>query len=223
MKHYKDNSKRAQAVRYAFTCFLILQIITFLFQLHEAHLIHRILNDKPYMEMEVYVSDESIQLFEYAEYATAFATIITFILWMHRAHKNIASTNWNLMYAPPLSIWSWMIPFANLFLPFLIMKEMSNALLARIENGQLREKLKINRSIFGVWWSLFIIKNFIIRLNGSIIAGFESAGEYLQMVFWELTLNAYLIGCIIYTMYFLRKLFALEEKAFEPLEAIGLD
>lgn len=43
------------------------------------------------------------------------------------------------------------------------------------------------------------------------------------MVFWELTLNAYPIGRIIYTMYLLRKLFALEEKALVSLEESGLD
>lgn len=48
---------------------------------------------------------------------------LLFIVWFHRAYRNLARYGYRLRHRPTIAIWSWLIPVGNLFAPKQIANE----------------------------------------------------------------------------------------------------
>ena len=63
-----------------------------------------------------------VSLLEFIIYIT---TVVFFLMWLHRAYKNLRALNPanRLDHSPGLAVGSFFIPFANLYFPYRVVKE----------------------------------------------------------------------------------------------------
>jgi hypothetical protein len=88
------------------------------------------------------------------------ASPIFFIVWWHLAFQNLpALGNSDLRFSPTWTIAAWLIPVANVIVPYYVMVEVWQGshpgnLTAREGRGA------AGASIVGLWWGLFLISHF---------------------------------------------------------------
>lgn len=56
-------------------------------------------------------------------FATVIYTVVTFLVWLHRASANLWNTGHQLTWGPGWTIGAWCIPIANLIIPMMIIRE----------------------------------------------------------------------------------------------------
>jgi hypothetical protein len=97
-------------------------------------------------------------------------TIITFLVWQHRAYKNLpALKSRNLQNSPGWAVGWWFIPFANLWMPFQVIREMWNE-----SDPDFEEELGFLSNSYGTplivgwWWAFWIIGNIVTNISGRV-------------------------------------------------------
>lgn len=77
-----------------------------------------------------------------------------FINWMRRAYYNLHQVKTDLKYKESYAAWGWFIPFANLWYPYQIMKEIwiHTQSESNIENIE-------PHSVARLWWIAWIVNN----------------------------------------------------------------
>lgn len=144
-------------------------------------------------------------------------TIVVFLIWLHRAFKNLpALAAQNLEFSPGWAVGWWFIPFANLVKPYQIMSELWNA----GDSDYDPELFLSNRigtpSIIGWWWGFFIIGGIIGRISDSLSNANLSYSLVALMIYCVLHgIAAFLIITII------RKITREQDLRFEKLGKIN--
>ena len=93
------------------------------------------------------------------EFIIYITTVVFFLMWIHRAYKNLRALNPanRLDYSPGLAVGGFFIPFANLFIPFRVVKEIWQ------KSWPADEALLYAPSppaIFGLWWTFWLLASF---------------------------------------------------------------
>jgi hypothetical protein len=111
-----------------------------------------------------YVSSGDMQLSENVQAAirpfqfVAFiVTAVFFLIWIYRAHANLP---WlgsrNLQYSPAWAIGGFFIPFVNLVLPFLVVREIWKASDPKRMDGHSWKDSQLSLLVLW-WWILFLV------------------------------------------------------------------
>lgn len=88
--------------------------------------------------------------------------IVAFLVWLHRAYKNLRAFAPKTDFSPGWAVGNWFIPFGNLVLPYRAVKELwiksdpavdFSAGFARAGDGAR------NTFIVGIWWFFWIVSN----------------------------------------------------------------
>jgi Domain of unknown function (DUF4328) len=79
-----------------------------------------------------------------------FVTAIVFVLWFRRARINAESSGWPQRRARGWTIWAWIVPIANLFVPFQLMADIWHASLPAGERGG-------TALLPGLWWAAWLL------------------------------------------------------------------
>jgi hypothetical protein len=78
-------------------------------------------------------------------------TAIAWLLWQHRAHANLRALGVaNLSFSPGWAVGWWFIPFANIVMPYLTVRELWKA--SNPDAGALEWKARGGAAIVGFWW-----------------------------------------------------------------------
>ena len=83
---------------------------------------------------------------------------VSVLVWMHRASKNLVALGvTNQRHSPRMSIIWWFVPFAALYLPYAVMKEIAQASHPVADrDGNAWETAPVPR-LLGFWWSAWLI------------------------------------------------------------------
>jgi hypothetical protein len=90
--------------------------------------------------------------------ALALGTIVTaiaFLMWMHRAYRNLPALGaQRLAMTPSWAVGWWFVPFANLVMPY-----QSTAEIWRYSDPRQANKLRKSASVLvAVWWGAFLVR-----------------------------------------------------------------
>lgn len=97
-------------------------------------------------------------------------TGITFLRWIHRSNKNLRALSGEPMtFTPGWSVGWYFVPFANLFKPYQVMKEIWKVSHKRKDT---------THAIVGWWWALWLISNFLGRLAFKLVLRADDASDY---------------------------------------------
>ncbi|MBK9371024.1 MAG: DUF4328 domain-containing protein [Deltaproteobacteria bacterium] len=106
-------------------------------------------------------------------------TPILFFVWSYQAHENarLLAPGATLSNGPGVMIWSYFIPFVNLFLPYSAMKEVFSASDAAARAGD--DDLGRPGSGGPLWlggWIVYVVTNIIVSATNQLEA-LSSSGE----------------------------------------------
>lgn len=100
--------------------------------------------------------DDRLELATYMAAGAFLIAGVSFLIWFHRAYKNIKTMGRN-RFTPGWAIGAWAVPFLNLVRPYQMMKELTT------ESPRHRPLYPPNA--VGLWWSTVLIN---IVLNGAL-------------------------------------------------------
>jgi heme/copper-type cytochrome/quinol oxidase subunit 2 len=83
-------------------------------------------------------------------------SLVTFLIWFYRAYSNLHEKAPNLKRKRYWAILGWVIPIVNLYLPYLIIKEMYANIAILTNNPSAQESIKKWTTI-NLWWTLYIL------------------------------------------------------------------
>ena len=156
-----DNSKRAKNLIIIFWVLTGLTLIGIISGYFELQLLKNAQIGIYASESEANASDLRQGIIGIAQTGIYIASIVLFLNWFRRAYGNLHRFGINyLKHKESMAVWAWFIPIIFLFRPVQIMNEIWN---------ETQEKIKKFDSIYnggliiGLWWTLFIISNFIGR------------------------------------------------------------
>lgn len=86
-------------------------------------------------------------------------TVLLMLVWTYRAYANLPGLKARQLEATPgWAVGYWLIPIANIVLPFKIMRELWHGSDPEIEENNLFYRNKAGTpEIIGFWWGLFIV------------------------------------------------------------------
>ena len=98
-------------------------------------------------------------------------TIIFFLIWLHRAFKNLPALGaTNLEFSPGWAVGWWFIPFANLVKPYQVVRELWNSSDSDFDPDLFLSNTVGTASIIIWWWAFFIIGNVVGRVADKLEA-----------------------------------------------------
>jgi hypothetical protein len=91
------------------------------------------------------------------------ATVIAFVMWAHRAHRNLPALGaTGLEFSPRGAVGWYFVPFLNLFKPYQVMREIYNASEPSVTFESESEWRSRNApAIIKIWWTLFLFSSFV--------------------------------------------------------------
>ena len=88
---------------------------------------------------------------------------VTVCMWIYRAHDNLRAAGFELEYTPGWSVGWYFIPFANLIMPFNVMKEQWNT---TFSNGD--SYTSEAPSIITMWWVSYVVGSIFGNIGGVV-------------------------------------------------------
>ncbi|HEX8163778.1 MAG TPA: DUF4328 domain-containing protein [Pyrinomonadaceae bacterium] len=94
------------------------------------------------------------------------ATVVAFLMWLHRAYKNLHAFGVRTEMSPGWAVGNWFIPFLNLVRPYQSVKELWIKSDPGVDftHGFARAGAGVgSTALVGFWWFLWILANFASR------------------------------------------------------------
>ena len=92
---------------------------------------------------------------------------IAWPIWQHRAQANLRALGaQDLRFSPGWAAGWWFIPFANILMPFLTMRELSKASHPRA--GAVDWKARATHPILGFWWAAWLGYSVVRSIGGAV-------------------------------------------------------
>lgn len=159
-----DNSKRAKIVMIIFWILTGLTVIGIVSGYFELEILKNAQQGEFISDEEANASDIRQMIIGLLQTGLYIASIVVFLNWFRRAYGNLHRIGITyLKHKESMAVWSWFIPIIFLFRPVQIMNEIWTETQEKIKKYDSNYNLKSRGLIIGLWWTLFIISNFIGR------------------------------------------------------------
>ena len=111
------------------------------------------------------------------------ATIVLFLVWLHRCYKNLPALEaGNLEFTPGWAVGWWFIPFANLFKPFQVMSELYDASEPDYDvEAHYLQASPGTPEIIVFWWAFFLIGNVASNVVNRLVDNNGNVSEYFPV------------------------------------------
>lgn len=104
-------------------------------------------------------------------FPVSIATIVLFLVWLYRAHKNLLSLKpTHLDFSPGWAVGWWFIPFLNLVKPYQVVREVWWESDPEIPDGPgfLSASLHYAPTYMGFWWGFWIASNILSNVASRV-------------------------------------------------------
>lgn len=134
----------------------------------------------------------------------AVLTVISFLLWFYKTHKNTVNISEQpLKYSPLWSVGGFFIPLINLVLPYKIAKEIWYASVNdSYDYNQLNNKPMVG--FIMTWWLLFILSSGTSRLSSQLILKAEELQSFIEATISYIVSDSLIILGSIAAIYFIK-------------------
>jgi predicted Zn finger-like uncharacterized protein len=158
-------------------------------------------------------------------FAVTVATVITFCMWIHRAHKNLSLLGAEgLQYSAGWAVGYFFIPIVNLFRPYQVTQEIWKASDPAVPpEDPFAWKNAPGSGLIGAWWALWIITNIVgnvvfrMTLSPNPTPDMLKAGAVISAVDEMLSIAAALLAILV-----IKRIQERQDPKYEQvLEAVG--
>ena len=119
-----------------------------------------------------------------AQFAVYIATVVLFLVWLHRAYKNLRAFGVRTEQSSGWAVGSWFIPILNLFRPYQIVKELwiKSDLGVDFTSGFAQPGPGARgTSLVGLWWAAWIVASLVDRIYFRLMMQAETPDEIAAM------------------------------------------
>jgi hypothetical protein len=212
----KDNSNRAKILLSVFGVLIGLLLIGLLTGYNELQMLKNAQMGDYVSEQEANTSDMLQGVVGLSQLGLFLTSVIVFLNWFRRAYGNLHRAGVILKHQESMAVWAWIIPIVSFFRPVQIMNEIWMATQEKIKELDTSYTIKGGGIIIGLWWTLFLISNFVGRFL--LTAAFKQETIEQLILSSEATLLSDIIQLLeaILVMLIVYKLSKMESKmAFE--------
>lgn len=161
---FKDNSKRANILITVFWVLTGLTLIGILTGYSELQMLKRAQIGEYISEEEANTSDMIQGIIGILQFGLYIASVVVFLNWFRRSYGNLHRLQIRyLRHNESMSVWAWFIPIVSFYRPIQIMIEIWNKIQYQIKKSDPSYIIKKGGFIIGLWWTLYILSNFIGR------------------------------------------------------------
>jgi hypothetical protein len=176
---YSSGRGRATVVIVLFGAGICLVVVMFVLHLLLYFQMDRMKRGQPVSETELdtnYYAQLALSLI-YAIWWLA--TVIAFLMWTHRAHRNLHSLGaTDLEFSPAGAVGWYFFPFLNLYKPYQVMREIYNASNPDDLRYQITRWSDHGPMIVKTWWALFLLMSVASRAVNRMSAYPDTPGSF---------------------------------------------
>jgi len=196
-----------------FIIFLILDIIAVVSGYAQAELLNRAISGETITWIEAMSNDTRQALIGFAQIALFFASAIVFLIWIHRAHRNLPSLGaTDLRFTPGWAVGWFFVPIMSLFRPYQVASEICRASAPSVDTTDgTAWKSAATSPIVGWWWALFLISNFVSYIVIRISFTSEELPDLLASTYAYMVSDTIDVIGIIITILMVRRISQFQE------------
>ncbi|PKH46621.1 hypothetical protein KKB3_00400 [Dehalococcoides mccartyi] len=171
---YADIHGLSLAVLVTFGLLLIITIGSIISDYMQVEFINHAMTGSSISEADAVANDNRQAIFGMLSFIAIIVVDVLFLIWIHRAHKNLAPLGaTELQYSPGWAVGGFFIPVANIFIPYQVTREIWKASAPDYPNYKESNWKNVRlSSVLGWWWALYLINNFVswvmIRSSGNL-------------------------------------------------------
>lgn len=158
-----DNSKRAKSLIIVFGILIVITVIAVFSNYLELEILMKTKSGVFLDERETTINDLRQGIVALLQLGFYMASIVVFLKWFRRAYGNLHRLNVDVKHTERMALWYWIIPILCLYRPVQIMNEIWKKTQEKIVQYDSSYLIKNAGLLIGLWWTLFIISNFIGR------------------------------------------------------------
>jgi len=142
-------------------------------------------------------------------------TAVFFLMWIHRAHKNLTALGAaELKYSPGWAVGSFFIPVLNLFRPYQVVTEIWKASASRARRrGGINWTNEQTPVFLNLWWALWLISGFLDSLSTFLVFGTGQGQQQLIASRYRLVYDVVSISCAALAITVVLRITARQEAA----------
>jgi hypothetical protein len=156
------------------TFFAVLSIAAYALRLH---VIRSIETGAPLTLQTVRSSDHFVRIVAQLSIPMLIVVLVILLVWVHAARKNLDSFRAGpFRFSPALSVWSFIIPVASLWWPYLVLREIwkgSDPGLAPFSPEPFGTRR--GSPLVGLWWGAFLVNDLFAVCVGEIAVATRSS------------------------------------------------
>jgi hypothetical protein len=189
MEKLRPNSQRAKNAITLIWIVLVLQIASLISGFFQYDLLQIVANGGEISNETAIANDTREQTIGMIYFIAYIISAITFIQWFRRAYFNLHLRVNHLSQTEGSAAGSWFIPFANLYRPYQIMKELYQETKELLTKNEIRLNQNFSTKFLGIWWTLWIISNVIGNLVFRNSMKAETINELIRSTVAGMILN----------------------------------
>ena len=217
---FESGHSRAQWVSVFLAAIVILDIVAVWSDYVQVQLINRMIRGDFFTMAEAFASDNRQAAIGFIYLVLFIITGILFLMWIHRAHRNLPSLgSTNLKYSPGWAVGWFFIPIFSLWKPYQVTTEIWKASdpTTNINDSTAWQKSPAS-SIVSSWWFLFIISAFIGNIVIRLYLRAETPSEILAASWWGLIMDAIDIPAAILAILVVRNIDERQQMKSQPVK-----
>lgn len=185
LEGFKSLNKRATSIYWIFIIMLIISIVAFWSDYAEAQLIQRVIAGETITEFEAMANDSRQATIAFAWSILYFASAVAFLMWMHRAHKNLSALGaTGLRFTPGWAVGWFFVPIMCLFRPYQVTSEIWKASEPKVDTTDSTSWKNVATSpIVGWWWAFFLISSYIAMFAARLAFTGEELSQLLASTY----------------------------------------
>jgi uncharacterized protein DUF4328/zinc ribbon protein len=164
---------------------------------------------------EAQAADDRVMAIYVTLFVVLLACVIVWCVWQHRANGNLRALGAaNLRFSPGWSVGWWFVPFANIVMPFLAVRELWKA--SDPEGGSVGWQMVKTGPLLPIWWALWLGWSALMSV-ASTISGNAGPGDVLSLadrisvVGWSIAALFAYIGAAVAAIVIVRQVVARQE------------
>jgi hypothetical protein len=170
--------RRAHVVKALLLVIIALDLTAILFGASQYSLIARMAAGEAVPEAQITANDTRHRMIALFQFISFVVTVIAWLTWQHRAYGLLSlASSIPTTFTPGWAIGWWFVPFANVFRPYQVMKEMWLRS-AATDGGGTVDGLEAP-NVIKWWWGSWLIAGFVANTSFRMAVGANTIDQLL--------------------------------------------
>ena len=189
MKKLRPNEERAKAAIALLWIVMAMDIISLISGYFQYDLLQSVANGNNLSLAEADANDTREMLIGILYIVIFIVSAVTFIQWFRRAYFNLHLKVRGLSETEGWAAGAWFVPIISLYKPYHIMKELYEKTKQLFNTNKIKDNGKLDTSILGWWWALWIISNIVGQAVFRISLRAETVDELISSTIADMVMS----------------------------------